>query len=131
MTNCNSEVSAALNTLTSLVRSEVSALYGASPVPVLARFILANVNDIIRYVDPNYVQTNPSPPNCQSAYQTALQLKKHTYVLMDNLNVLKNYIAIVVRTNRPLTGTSLNIYKNSVKNVATAFDLQKVFRFKY
>jgi len=131
MTNCNREVSTALATLTSLVRSEISFLYGAAPVPVLAGDILDNINDIILYLDPNYVQTNPSPPNCQPAYQTALQLKKHTYVLMGNLNTLKNYIAIVQRTNQPITGTTLNIYKASVKNVATAFNLQRTFRFTY
>jgi hypothetical protein len=131
MANCKNEVNTALSTLTSLVRSEISALYGASPVPVLASFILSNINDIIIYVGPNYVQTNPSPPNCQGAYQTALQLKKQTYVLMPNLASLKNYINSVVRTNKPLRGATLNAYKSAVRGVATAFNLQKSFRFLY
>jgi len=131
MANCNREVSAALATLTGLVRSEIAFLYGAAPAPVLAGDILDNINDIILYLDPNYVQTNPSPPDCQPAYQAALQMKKHTYVLIGNLNSLKNYIAIVQRTNKPLTGSSLNIYKKSVKNVASGFNLQNTFRFTY
>jgi len=129
MSNCTRPVNTALNSLKNLVYSEISFLYGAAPVSVLAHDILENINDIILYLDPNYITTNPI--GCQGAYQTALQLKKHTYVLLGNLNTLKNYINIVVRTNQPLKGGPLTIYKNSVKNVATAFNLQKTFHFTY
>ena len=129
MSSCNNAVKTALASLKTLVRSEISFLYGAAPVPVLAGDILDNINDIVLYLDPNYVTTNPI--GCQSAYRTALQLKKHTYVLLGNLHTLKNYIGIVTRTNQPLRGASLTIYKNSVKNVARAFDLQNTFRFTY